>query len=278
MAIGAVAAFLLAGPLTSLYKTHAVASRPQPSASGTIDPHPSPTSCPASLPIPGHDFTVIAGPVPALPTAIWVNDPLGVNLRSAPSAGGALVVTLVQGTQGNADGRATDASGKIWFHVTTGNRSGWLRSDFVVTNSIHAANGAGWSLMLPQDYQFGNGSDPAVSAAAKAGDPIPFLVVQTTTASTLTIQLPAALRPDIAPVGDQAKTIQVWNYTVVKHTSRVALDTCKVVSAWARPDQGWPYMTTVFVHAPQRNYQFTLFTSARDDLVVDQVLNSIALS
>src|SRR4029077_12060067 len=43
MAIGAVAAFLLAGPLTSLYKTHAVASRAPPSASFTIDPHASPT-------------------------------------------------------------------------------------------------------------------------------------------------------------------------------------------------------------------------------------------
>jgi hypothetical protein len=278
MAIGAVAAFLLAGPLTSLYKTHAVASRPQPSASATTDPHPSPTSCPASLPMPAHDFTVISGPVPALPTPIWVNDPLGVNLRSAPSMGSTLVATLAQGTQGNADSRATDASGKVWFHVTTGNRSGWLRSDFVVTNAIHPASGAGWSLMLSQDYQFGNGSDPSLSSASKAGDPVPFLLVQTTTGSSLTVQLPAALRADIAPVGDQAKVIQVWNYTVVKHTSRVAVDTCKVVSAWARPDQGWPYMTSVFVHAPQRNYEFTFFTSGRDDLVVDEVLNSIALS
>ena len=72
MAIGAVAAFLLAGPLTSLYKTHAVASRPQPSPSSTIDPHPSPTSCPASLPIPAKEFTAISGPIPFLPASIWI--------------------------------------------------------------------------------------------------------------------------------------------------------------------------------------------------------------
>jgi hypothetical protein len=85
MAIGAAAAFLLAGPLTSLYKTHAVAGRPQPSASGSIDPHASPTSCPASLPVP-KSATVVAPSVPPLPFAVWVNDPLGVNLRTAASA------------------------------------------------------------------------------------------------------------------------------------------------------------------------------------------------
>src|SRR5438045_9326222 len=84
MAIGAVAAFLLAGPLTSLYKTHAVASRPQPSASSSIDPHASPTSCPASLPVP-KSTTVVAPSAPALPFALWVNDPLGRHLRRPAS-------------------------------------------------------------------------------------------------------------------------------------------------------------------------------------------------
>src|SRR5205823_14654319 len=81
MALGAVAAFLLAGPLTSFYKTHAVASRPQPSASSSIDPHASPTSCPASLPVP-KSATAVTSPAPALPFALWVHDPLGVNLRA----------------------------------------------------------------------------------------------------------------------------------------------------------------------------------------------------
>src|ERR1700674_5964055 len=82
MAIGAVAAFLLAGPLTSLYKTHAVAGRPQPSASPTIDPHASPTSCPASLPMPKSAPTVTPPAAPALPFPIWVNEPLGAQLRA----------------------------------------------------------------------------------------------------------------------------------------------------------------------------------------------------
>src|SRR6202022_420727 len=100
MAIGAVAAFLLAGPLTSLYKTHAVASRPQPSVSPTIDPHASPTPCPASLP-----FT------------IWVNEPLGAKLRAGASSSTGQLAILSQGTQATADQRAPDASGNVWYHV-----------------------------------------------------------------------------------------------------------------------------------------------------------------
>jgi hypothetical protein len=277
MAIGAVAAFLLAGPLTSLYKTHAVASRPQPSASASIDPHPSPTSCPASLPIPAKEFTTISGPIPFLPASIWINDPLGVHLRSAPTTSSATIATLAQGIQVTADRVGTDASHADWYHVTTANQSGWVSSDLVSVTPIHLATSTGWSLMVPQE-DLASSTDPSITTFAKAGDQVPFLIVQSSTGSTLTVQLPAALRADLAPVGDQTKVVQVWNYTVVKHEARVALDTCTVRSAWARPDQGWPVMTSVFVHTAQRDYRFTLFASGRNDLIVNQVLNSVSLS
>ena len=212
MAIGAAAAFLLAGPLSSLYKTHAVAGRPQPSASGSIDPHPSPTSCPASLPVP-KSATVVAPLAPALPFAIWVNDPLGVNLRSSASASSARVATLSQGTQATADARAPDASGNLWYHVKLGSQAGWLRADFVSSTPLHVASGFGWSLMLPQGYQAA-GSDPSLTTVTKSGDEVPFLLLQTSTASTLTVQLPATVRADLAAIADQSATIQVWSYTV----------------------------------------------------------------
>ena len=47
----------------------------------------------------------------------------------------------------------------------------------------------------------------------------------------MTVQLPSGVRPDINAVSDHNATIQVWNYTVVKHVSRVAIDTCKVTSS-----------------------------------------------
>src|SRR5207245_7097376 len=123
MVIGAVAAFLLAGPLTSFYKTHAVASRPQPSPSTTIDPHASPTTCPASLPMPKAPAASTPS-TPSLPFPIWVNDPLGVNLRSAASATSTRLATLTQGTQATAAGRATDASGSTVYNLTPGPPAG----------------------------------------------------------------------------------------------------------------------------------------------------------
>ena len=103
-------------------------------------------------------------------------------------------------------------------------------------------------------------------------------VVQTTTASTLNVQLQAMVRTDLAHVGDKAKTIEVWNYTVTRHTSRVPLDTCKVASASSRADQAWPFLTSVFVHTQARNYLFAVYTPTSVDPLIDQVLNSIALS
>src|SRR5205823_12642063 len=66
-----------------------------------------------------------------------------------------------------------------------------------------------------------------------------------TTLFRSTVQLPAQLRPDVAPVADHTTTVQVWSYTpITEQVSRVALNTCKVTSAWARPDQGWPFMSS----------------------------------
>ena len=279
MAIGAAAAFLLAGPLTSLYKTHAVAGRPQPSASATIDPHASPTSCPASLPMPKTATTVNPAPVAALPFPVWVNEPLGAKLRAGASSSTAQLGILSQGTQAVADQRAPDASGNVWYHVKAASQIGWVRSDLVVTTALHAASGFGWSLMLPQGYQVAPSSDPSLTTISKTGDDLPFLVLQTSSSDTLTVQLPAQLRADIAPVADHTTTVQVWSYTPLnEQVSRVALDTCKVTSAWARPDQGWPFMSSVYVHTKGRNYEFSFFTADPNSPAVKQVLDSVALS
>jgi SH3 domain-containing protein len=277
IALGALAAFLLAGPLSSLLKTNAVASRPQPSASASVDPHASPTSCPASLPMPKSAPASTAAPSPALPFAVWVNDPLGVNLRAAASASGTRLATLTQGTQVTVDARSGDAAGNPWYHVTNGTQKGWIRADFVASTPLHPASGTGWSLMLPQGFQ-ATSSGPTLTTVAKAGDDLPFLTVQTSTTDTITLPAPAGLRADIAPVADHAATIQVWSFTVQKQVSRVVIDTCKVMSAWARADQGWPYQTSVYIHTSGRNYQFTFLSSDPDSSTVKQVLDSIALS
>ena len=214
-----------------------------------------------------------------LPFPIWVNDPLGVNLRASASISGTKVAILTQGTQATADGRAPDASGNTWYHITLGTQAGWVRSDLVVTTALHAASGSGWSLMLPQGYQLSPSSTASLATVTKTGDDLPFLVLQTTTSDTLTVELPDLLRPTIAPVADHTATIGVWSVNpVTEQVSRVALDSCKVASAWARPDQGWPYMTAVYVHTKARNYQLSFFTADPNSTLVKQVLDSVALS
>src|SRR3989441_12293190 len=83
----------------------------------------------------------------------------------------------------------------------------------------------------------------------------------------------------MAPVADHTTAVQVWSYTPLnEQVSRVALDTCKITSACARPDQGWPFMPSVYVHTNSRNYQFSFFTADANAPVVNHVLDSVALS
>jgi len=130
----------------------------------------------------------------------------------------------------------------------------------------------------PQGFQVAPSSDASLTSVTQPGDDVPFLVLQTSTSNTLTVQLPTSVRADLAPVADHSATIQVWSYTVNEQVARVALDTCKVTSAWARPDQGWPYTTSIYIHTSGRNYEFTFFSPDPNDAIVTQVLNSVALS
>jgi len=229
--------------------------------------------------MPKSATTVTPPAAPALPFTIWVNEPLGAKLRAGASASTGQLAILSQGAQATADQRAPDASGNVWYHVKAATLAGWVRSDLVVATPLQAASGLGWSLMLPQGYQVAPSSDPSSTTVSRSGDDLPFLVLQTSATDTLTVQLPAQLRADMAPVADHATTVQVWNYSpLTEQVSRVALDTCKVTSAWARPDQGWPFMSSVYVHTKGRNYQFSFFTADANSPVVNQVLASVALS
>ena len=275
--LGALAAFLLVGPLASLYNTRAAASRPQPSATTQPTVQPSPTTCPRSLPTPQHEPAVLPAQPPSLPFSVWVNDPLGVNLRATASKTGTLVRTLNQGTQASADRQVLDSAGARWYRVTIGSQSGWLRADFVVNHSISVMSGTGWSLMLPDTFQ-GRVISASLSEAAAGGDAVPFLRAQTGGLDTVSADLPAVINPNITPVIDHTKLVQVWSYTVLERVSRAPLDSCKVPGAGARQDGGWPYVTSVVAKSSVRAYSFTFFTQEPSSTIVEQVIASIALS
>jgi uncharacterized protein YgiM (DUF1202 family) len=274
MVIGALAAFLLLGPLPQLFKTqHVAAGRPQSSSS------PSSNSTPCNVAgTPPAGATPAASPSkPTLPASIWVNDPLGVNMRETAGTSGKLIATLSQGTQASADSQSVDTAGNPWYHVTVGSQAGWVRADFMATYALRLAIGDGWSLMLPSDLTQ-NQISTSLFEATRTAEVVPFLRARTSSAEITTIDLPKAIRPDPAPIYDHNKLIQVWSYTVLERVSRVAIDRCQLRAAAARPDQGWPYMTVVTVKSSQRSYQFEFFTAEPDSAVVTQVLNSAALS
>lgn len=273
MAIGGGAAYLLAGKLAP--------KAPRGTDTGLSTATPSataPQTCPASPPGP-VPISIPPASASPLPHAVWVNDPLGVNLRAAASATSTKITTLGQGTQATADQQGVDASGGSWFHVTLGSQAGWLRADFVASTPIYAVSGDGWSLMMPVGKQLSGASAQQMATATTADDPVPFLTVVTGhPTDTLAPPAPAPLRHDIGWSDPQARLIQVWSYTVLEHLARAPIDLCVFPAAAARADHGWPYTTYVRVASPTRVVQFLFVSQRPNDPLVDQILNSVAMS
>lgn len=270
LGLGGGAAYALAGKL---------APKP-PRATATVgggtSPTARPTVCSATPAAPQPVAPASASAAPAS-GQFWVNTPLGVNLRSGPSASAAKLTTLTQGTLVTVTGQAIDAAGNRWVSVMVGSQSGWVRSDFIVPTPIKPVTGDSFSLMIPSSYSWLTQS--GVTDVHRPGEPtLPFLRVQTSTTAGIAVQLPTAIRPDVAALPDHTALIQVWSYTVLKRVTRMALDACTVPDALSRPDGGWPYVTSVLVRAPGRTYSFTFFSSTPDDPIVQQVLDSAATS
>lgn len=290
--IGGLAAFLLAGPLARLAMDHPFAARPQLSTSPPSSPAGSTQAEPAGLPLSGPTaapgaclvpaFPATAPPVPdrpavTLPTRIWVNDPLGVNLRAAPDASSERLDTLSQATAATAFERVTDKSGAAWYRVSLPDRdvSGWVMAAFVVTSPVRLAVFDGWQALLPDGYR-GKNLTRGVDEVRGLGEaPYPFLRMRT----DFTYRGPEdGIRWDVRPTFDHSRQVQVWNYTSSQRVWRYALDTCRVPSAATRSDGGWPYVTSVVVRAPQRTYEFIFFTEEPESPLVAQVLASVLIS
>ncbi len=288
--IGGLAALLLVGPLAHLYASPPPARQsPQPSAA----PSGSVTTLPGSggatgidqvrCPLPARPVTAPPGtpaPVaPALPVKIWVNDPLGVNVRAAPDIRSARLDTLSQGTAATAFERTTDGSGALWYHMSRpdDDRLGWVMGAFVVTHPISRAGADGWQAMLPAGYRMLKLGPGNTEVQGQGESPYPFLRVRTEFTNG-GIAPPAGIRWDAAPIFDHTEQIQVWNFTVQKYVTRIPLDTCTVAAASERRDAGWPYRTVLLVRAPSRSYEFTFLTEEPDSPVVAQVLASALLS
>jgi SH3-like domain-containing protein len=199
-----------------------------------------------------------------LPTSVWINVPLGANLRSGPDPNASRLETLPQGARTDVAGKRDLGDGTSWYQVKASDgQQGWVNAAYVVTSAIFRASSTtdGWTLMLPANFSTRTVASPSPStftAGPAADSAPPFVKVQV--AASLSALPPAT------PAGatfDHSRLTEVWNYTVQEKIYRTP--------------EGL-YLAVVRVPAPNRAYQFLFWTADNDAPIVTQILASIALS
>lgn len=219
------------------------------------------TSAPNTRTSASPSTTPSASPLPA---KIWVNAPLGVNVRTAPDASSARLTSMPQGAQAPVGARRTATDGSTWYQVKTDDgQLGWVNASYVVTSAIFRASSTadGWTLMLPAGYSTRTVPSPSPStftAGPAADNAPPFVKVQ--------VAPTVAALPPATPTGatfDHSRITEVWNYTVQAKIYRTP--------------EGL-YLSVVRVPAPNRAYQFLFLTTENDSAVVAQIVASIALN
>src|SRR3989442_12517235 len=94
------------------------------------DTHPSTTA----------SATPSASPLPA---TVWVNVPLGANLRGAPDLNAARLDTLPHGARADVVGQRDMAAGSSWYQVKSGHvHQGWGRAPKLGTSAVFLPSGS----------------------------------------------------------------------------------------------------------------------------------------
>jgi len=229
--IGGLAGFALIGPVSHLFPGWAAV--PAPASVPSITPAPSPSSTTTSTTcyVRGGPLLAVPQPTPtaSTPSAIWVNAPLGVNLRTGPTVSSTKLAALPQGTRATVLGEQAGPDGALWYQVQpSGLPTGWVHSAYVVPMAIHTlTTGEGWSLMLPDGYTLTRTGAGTVEVRADQSAPLPFLEIAVSTpGATVPAPVPAELRHDVPWVTDHASTVAVWESQPTMTVSRAAVDTC----------------------------------------------------
>jgi len=282
----AAMAIVAGGAVWLLHPFAAAARQPMPThatPSPTVAPVAA-TGCPVP-PEPPIPSPSPPAPTAVLPAAIWVNVPLGVNLRLGPSAGSSRLTTLPQGTKASVVGQETASDGSLWYRVDFAGQTGWVNSDLVVTAPIQRSvpdgggwGGAGWSLMVPDGYyRQGSGLGLAQFGPTTTGLS-PFLLLYTAPPlASLPPAIPFVMNVDVPPVVLSTTTVSVWKFSGEEQVTHRPLDTCHFAFT-AGIGGGWGYVTAVHITTPTRAYELLFLTDTPDSPLVGQVLASLTLA
>jgi Bacterial SH3 domain len=282
--IGGLTGFALIGPVSHLFPGWAAV--PAPASMASVSPPPTPSSTTTSTTCYVRGGPLLAAPQPtptaSAPSAIWVNAPLGVNLRTGPSVSSTRLATLPQGTRAPVLSQQAGPDGALWYQVQpSGLPTGWVHGAYVVPMAIHTVTtGEGWSLMLPDGYTLTRTGPGTVEVRADQSAPLPFLEIAESAPGTpsLPAPVPAELRHDVPWVTDHVSTVDVWESQSTMTVSRAAVDTCLVPGAASRADGGWSWVSALSASSTNHQYSFLFISDQPADRLVTQVLASLYLS
>jgi Bacterial SH3 domain len=282
--IGGLTGFALIGPVSHLFPGWAAVPVDVATATARPDPTPprtttTPANCYVSGPGAGTPHPAPAAPTPV--TAVWVNAPLGVNVRSAPNVNSQKLTALPQGTRATVIGQQTGTDGALWYHVQpAGQATGWANGNFVVPTPIHTVTtGEGWSLMLPDGYTLSRTGSGTAEVRSDHDTLVPFLEVAVSLSGTPSVPapIPVELRHDVPWVRDHTNSVGVWDYQPTETVSRAAIDSCLVTGAATRADGGWAWVFALSATTTNHQYSFLFISDQADDPLITQVLASTYL-
>lgn len=283
--IGGLTGFALIGPVSHLFPGWAATPGPVPAATAAPEPSPASSTTPGGCYVQSGPAAVVPHPSPTAPapaTAIWVNAPLGVNVRTAPSVNSQRLTALAQGTRADVIGQQTGGDGALWYHVQpAGQAAGWVNGNYVVSAPIHTVTtGEGWSLMLPDGYTLTRTGAGTVEVRNGQDATMPFLEIAVVSAGTPSVPapMPVELRHDVPWVQDHVSTVAVWDSQPTLTVSRAAIDTCLVPAASGRADGGWAWVSALSVATSNHVDSFLFISDQPADPLITQVLASTYVS
>ncbi len=196
---------------------------------------------------------------PQLPARVWVNAPLGANLRADHDRGAASVALLRQGAELTVSGAWPDTKAD-WYRVSAQDLNGWISAQVVVDAHIQRTGPTDLVTVAVPDGLYGgaspgNANEFLVRSGPQATDPIFLRVRRAPRDADLPVNDPGVL--------DHSTMVEVWSYTALEQV-------------YQRPD-GSAYFVIRVAGASGR-YLLEFFDRTTTSTRVQQVLDSMTLN
>jgi hypothetical protein len=195
-------------------------------------------------------------PASRLPEQVWVNTPLGANVRADHDAASARVA-LVRQTGVLRVERGWPDQNPEWYQVSAEDFKGWISRRLVVDAPIQRAGATELvSLALPEGLYSGAArNDYTVRTGPQPTDPVFLRVRRAQSDAELPVQDPGVI--------DREEVVEVWSFTGLERVYR-------------RPDGTGYYVIRVRGEGTSR-YLLEFFERTTTSVRVQQVLDSMIL-